>query len=249
MNKRAPFFCLCLLVAASAASAAVLPDKGYPGPERPLEELAVFSALKSGARMTLHKIDGVVFKPEIYARSVVFEVYVLPGVHTFELSLWGKGEEAVVKELTFTAEAGKFYALDGKSFAVRDGKGKGAAPVESRVEDVPYYAEPGAGEERAVLEKAVSVKASFILFRIDGLAGHPARNGNARFNVGLDDGAFTVAVRPGERVIEYNATVKGWDYATGPKASTITVEAGKTYLLQAVRGDDGSAVVVAVEKD
>jgi hypothetical protein len=248
MSKRASFFGLCLLLAASTLSAAIMPDKGYPGPERPMEELAVFSALKAGTRMTLHKIDGVVFKPETYARSVVFEVYVLPGAHTFELSLWGKGEEAVIKKVSFTAEAGQFYALDGKTFAVRQGKGKSATPVETVVEDVPYYAEPGMDEDRAILEKSGSVKVTFILFRIDGLAGHGAMNGNARFNNGFDDGPFTVAVRPGEHTLEYTATIKGWDYATGPTSSKITVEAGKTYLLQAVKGDDGNAIIVAIEK-
>jgi hypothetical protein len=211
------------------------------------EELAVFSTLKAGIRMSLHKIDGVLFQPMNYARSVVFEIYILPGTHTFELSLWGKGKDAVIKTVTFTAEAGKFYSFNGKTFTVNLGKGKDAVPVEATVADIPYYEEPGPEEPRAILEKTGSPKVSFILFRIDGLAGHSAMNGDARFNMGFDDGAFTVAVTPGVHTIEYTATVKGWAYATGPKSSTITVEAGKTYALQAVETDTG-VVVVAGEK-
>jgi hypothetical protein len=253
MKKTTVLFGFCFLLAASVLSAAILPDKAYEGPDRPTEELAVFSTLKSGVRMTLHKVDGVIFVPEVYTRSVVFEVYILPGTHTFEISLWGKGDAAVIKTVTFTAGAGQFYSLDGKTFTVRLGKGKAAPEVETQVADIPYYVEPGDGAEGAgtacaILEKGGNPKETFILFRIDGRGGHGAMNGNARFNRGFDDGAFTVTVTPGTHVLEYTATVKGWDYATGPKASSITVEAGKTYELRAVKAADGSVVVAALEK-
>lgn len=248
MKKISVLVGLFFLLAGPALFAATPPDKGYEGMIKPSDQLAVFSTLKAGARMSLHKIDGVVYQPQIYARSVVFEIYILPGTHTFELSLWGKGKDAVIKTVTFAAEAGKFYSLDGKTFTVSLGKGKDAVPVETTVADIPYYAEPGADESRAILEKTGSPKVTFILFRIDGLGGHSAMNGDARFNIGFDDGDFTVAVAPGLHTIEYTATVKGWAYATGPKSSTITVEAGKTYALQAAETESGSVVVVAVEK-
>ncbi len=248
--KRLTLLLSPLLAVMLSGCATTPPEKAYLGEIRPAEQLAVFSTLNSGPKMSLHSIDGTIYTQKFNgqrANLFSFIVQVLPGRHTFEISFWGTGDKSGVKTVTFTSEAGKQYELDTDKMQVIRIDGENKTAVDTKAADIAYYKEPET-PSAAVLMKGTTVLKSLILYRIDGKAGHGARNGNARFNDGMDDGPFSVKLTPGKHTIDFAATAGGWANAGDNQRMEINVEAGKTYTFDITADANGGPVVKLVEK-
>jgi hypothetical protein len=109
-----------LLILSHSTACTVRPQivRAYPGPARPREHLATVKAMDEGfqfgggVKMHVEKVDGVFLDP---SHLSTYEVELLPGTRTLEVSFERMGNAKSVSNLrlVFEAEAGHVYEVRG----------------------------------------------------------------------------------------------------------------------------------------
>jgi len=235
--KNVKLYAFVLGAALAAVSCASMPKEvagaGVSGADS--VRTAVFWSPAYSGRYILNYVDGArppVAQYNSFSTTTAggFNARVLPGRHSFEISVMKAGKGVAIE---FDLEAGQTYKLivQGEQLSVVRTTSQGDFSVEAKVQVLPKYAEPAESAPHAVIvgDAQTHKEGKFTIHRIDGLTGSVG-SPSIGWNYFIASGAYgnyAVRVSPGKHVLEYTyaygnyftpkSHTKEFDFASGKR--------------------------------